>query len=242
MPAAGSTASTWGEGWRSGLDLRESADRGCCLTLASNACHIRPWSGAGRVYRDGFRPDIGPGRSHGRPSCDHLAEPLHVAEQPVAVLRVFLERDIEEDLVDARVIHLLHVLRDLLPGAVRNGASSLVEAAVCAVDEAAHHGDEPCWVAPPLRRRVLHRLHHGDQCAYRSAASREAIGQPSGPVKGPGHEGADHDRRMRLLHGFGTYVRRLQVEVLAVILDRVGTPHCEQALDRLLADAAPLAE
>src|SRR5215469_8533886 len=78
----------------------------------------------------GGRPD----RSDGRPGPDHPAEPLHVAQQAVAVLCVLLERDIEEDLIDARVVHLLHVLRDLLPGAMGNGAGGVVQRFVGPID------------------------------------------------------------------------------------------------------------
>src|SRR5215471_1470607 len=129
----------------------------------------------------------------------HLAEPLHVAQQPVPALRVLLERDVEEDLIDTGVAHLPYVVGDLIPRAMSDGAGGIVEPLMGAVHEAAHHADQLVRVAAPVRRGVLDMSHHREERVDRRAAPGEAVGQPAGTVEGLGCEGTNEDRRVRLL-------------------------------------------
>src|SRR5262249_27965445 len=101
-----------------------------CASLVASAMAPPP----SPFGRRGYPADLGDATAWvaAKNSCcgrdrDHPAEPLQIAEQPVAALGVLLERHVEEDLIDARVVHLPHVLGDLIPGAVGDGAGGVVE-------------------------------------------------------------------------------------------------------------------
>src|SRR5918995_92991 len=76
---------------------------------------------------------------------------------------ILLERDVEEHLVNARILHLADILGDLLPCTACDRSCCVVERLLRPLHEAAHHGLQLVRIAAPLLRRFHDCLPHREK-------------------------------------------------------------------------------